>query len=306
MPIKDKQLTKERSYIIAKGNDLITKSRFSLTLQQQKILLYFISQIKPTDEEGTMYTLSIKDFAKVCGYVEDSGYYYQTIKQDIVAMRNAPARGKENWIQQEDGSEILFSWIDRAKIDRKKGTVQISFHSSVSQYLFDLKKRYTQYSLYNVLCLSHKYSIRLYEYLMAEKYKSQEIIISLADLKYRIDAEGYDKFSHFRQRVLEPAVLDINDYTDLLVEYAFKKTGRAVTHIVFSVNEKSTRDLVMTQKLRDSQIRPEARANKRIIKKKIEEKWAELEKEDEEFEQEEAIRAEGSVTSQMSFDDLPL
>ena len=59
-----------------------------MTLQQQKILLYLISRIKPNDEQGEIYELSIKDFAKVCGYVEDSGYYYQTIKADIKKLRD--------------------------------------------------------------------------------------------------------------------------------------------------------------------------------------------------------------------------
>ena len=81
-----KRLSQERSYFVVKDNELITKSRYSLTLQQQKILLYFISRIKPDDDEYTTYELSIKDFSKVCGYVEDSGFYYQTIKTHIINL----------------------------------------------------------------------------------------------------------------------------------------------------------------------------------------------------------------------------
>ena len=46
------------------------------------------------DEENTMYELSIKEFAKVCGYVEDSGYYYQSIKDDIKKLRDV-----SSWIE---------------------------------------------------------------------------------------------------------------------------------------------------------------------------------------------------------------
>ena len=51
MPITEKNLDKERDYYVVKANQLITKSRYSLSLQQQKILLYFISQIKPEDNK---------------------------------------------------------------------------------------------------------------------------------------------------------------------------------------------------------------------------------------------------------------
>ena len=36
---------------VIKSNDLIQRSRFDLSLQEQKIILYLISQITPYDEE---------------------------------------------------------------------------------------------------------------------------------------------------------------------------------------------------------------------------------------------------------------
>lgn len=264
MPLKEKRLSQERSYFVAKDNALITKSRYSLTLQQQKILLYFISRIKPTDEEHTMYELSIKDFAKVCGYVEDSGYYYQAIKADVKKLRDV-----SSWIEVEPGKEVLFSWIDRAEIDRKNGSLKVSFHYTVAPYLFELRERYTQYSLYNVLCLSHKYSIRLYEYLYSMRYKYQ-FEISIEELKKRIDAENYTKFSHFNDRVLKPSMEEIACYTDLEVEYNYKKTGRAITHIIFSYHEKSDRDTAITHMLQRGKIDPESRKKKREMWKQIE------------------------------------
>ena len=51
-----------RMNTVVKANDLIQKSRFSLTLQQQKIILYLISKIMPTDENFQLYEFSIPDF----------------------------------------------------------------------------------------------------------------------------------------------------------------------------------------------------------------------------------------------------
>ena len=129
MPLKETRLAQDRSYFVAKANDLITKSRYSLSFQQQKILLYFISRIKPHDEERTVYELSIKEFSKICGYDEYNGYYYQSIKADIKKLCDA-----SSWIEIEPGKEILFRWIDRAEINKNSGTIRISFHHSVSQY----------------------------------------------------------------------------------------------------------------------------------------------------------------------------
>lgn len=303
MPLKEKKLSQERSYFVVKDNALITKSRYSLTLQQQKILLYFISRIKPDDEEHTMYELSIKEFAKVCGYVEDSGYYYQAIKQDIKELRDV-----SSWIEIEPGKEVLFSWIDRAEIDKKSGTIRVSFHYTVAQYLFDLRERYTQYSLYNVLCLSHKYSIRLYEYLFSLQYR-HTFEVSIEELKKRIDAENYTKFSHFNDRVLKPSIEEIDAYTDLDVEYNFRKTGRQITHIIFTYHEKSSMSSAITHRLQEKKIDPESRKRTKQVMKQIEERRAQHKRDAEAFEREEKARAEavettGQVSWQITFDDL--
>lgn len=271
MPLKEKRLSQERSYFVVKANDLITKSRYSLSFQQQKILLYFISRIKPNDEERTLYELSIKDFSKVCGYDETSGYYYQAIKADIKKLCDS-----SSWIETEPGKEELFRWIDRAEINKNSGTIKISFHHTVSQYLFALSERYTQYSLYNALCLSHKYSIRLYEYLYSMRYKGQ-FTVSIDELKKRIDAERYTKISHFKDRVLEPAIEEIDDMTDLEVEYNYIKTGRQITHIVFSFDEKSSLGMAITRRLQESVIEPENRKAHREMMKKIDAKRKQIE-----------------------------
>ena len=278
-----KRLSQERSYFVVKDNELITKSRYSLTLQQQKILLYFISRIKPDDDEYTTYELSIKDFSKVCGYVEDSGFYYQTIKSDIKKLAD-----NSNWIEADNGKEVLFRWIDRAEIDRNSGTISITFHYTVSRYLFDLRERYTQYSLYNVLCLSHKYSIRLYELLTSMKYK-EHFEISIDELRKRLDATTYTRFNNFNQRILKPCIEEINDYTDLAVNYSYKKSGKTITHIIFDFEEKPVGRTILTRYNQEDRIDPE--------KRKQERRRAKARKED-------AIETQAEITGQISFDDL--
>ena len=54
----------ERDRYVVKANELIQKSRFNLTLQQQKIVLYLISQIERNDKEFKLYSFSIQQFCK--------------------------------------------------------------------------------------------------------------------------------------------------------------------------------------------------------------------------------------------------
>ena len=54
-----------RNLMVVKRNDLILKSRFNLSLQQQKIVLYLISQITPYDEEFKKLEFSL-NFSATC------------------------------------------------------------------------------------------------------------------------------------------------------------------------------------------------------------------------------------------------
>ena len=48
-----------------------------------------------------------------------------------------------------------------------------------------------------------------------------------------LDAVNYDKISHIKEKVLEPALRDINAYSDLRVDVEYEKTGRTISHVVF-------------------------------------------------------------------------
>lgn len=289
LPLNDELIRKERNYYVVKANQLIQKSRYNLSTQQQKILLYLISRIKPDDETNTIYTFSIKDFAKVCGYDISSGYYYPLIKDDIKKLRDA-----SSWIEIEKGREVLFSWLNTVEINRNSGEIKVSFHSTVVPYLFQLREKYTQYNLYQVLCLSHKYSIRLFEFLLSMRYK--EIFeIDIETLKKHIGAENYDKISHFKDRIFVPAINEINDYTELNIEYAFKKTGKKITHIVFRYIEEDGFSFAVSQRFREVKLDPERRKSAKIREKERLERIRQREA---------AIEAEGTITAQLTIDEL--
>ena len=72
-----RELFDQRNHIVVKDNDLV-RARYNLTVNQQKIIAYIISLIKPEDKEMKMYEISISDYCELCGIEKD--YFYQDIK----------------------------------------------------------------------------------------------------------------------------------------------------------------------------------------------------------------------------------
>ena len=81
----DKGLSGARSYKVIKSNDLIQKARFDLSVQEQKIILYLISKIKPEDDKLTIIKFTVKEFCSVCG-INLSGKNYNDINNVIQTL----------------------------------------------------------------------------------------------------------------------------------------------------------------------------------------------------------------------------
>jgi plasmid replication initiation protein len=65
--------------------------------------------------------------------------------------------------------------------------------------------------------------------------------ISVEDLKKWLQLEDkYDRYNNLNQRVLTPALSEINEKSDLFVEYEPIKKGRKVTGIEFSITYEKT------------------------------------------------------------------
>lgn len=225
-------LDTQRNYYVVKGNELIQKSRFSLPVQQMKVLLYLISKIQPTDEPGKLYTIEINDFCRVCGIDFANGKNYLDIKAAIKSIAD-----KSIWITSPDGNtEILLRWIDRAIIEKNSGSISVRFHEDMFPYLLDLQERYTQYKLVNILPMRSKYGIRLYELLKSYENLEGAIVMSIEDLKKRLDCDKYtSRFPDFRRYALDKAIDDINQYSDISVSYRLSKenNSRAYNKITF-------------------------------------------------------------------------
>ena len=242
----NKTVADQRQYVV-KSNDLIRKTRYTMTTQQQKIVLFAISKIRPMDPPGTTYTFSIDEICKACGMkYSEGGYYYKAIKDDI---KELPSR---IWVRMPDGKERTVSWIGDAEIEPFNGTLTIQFHKEMEPYIFDLQSHYTQYRLDNVLAFKGKYAIRLYEILRS--YMSQrsidegierDVSFKVEELREMLDVSIYPRWADFDRFVIKKAVDEINQYCDEIhIEYETYKRGRSISSINFIITTPRAFDML--------------------------------------------------------------
>ena len=90
------RIEKQRDYLVVKANALantypyeMSKSEGGpLSEQQNKVISYLISQIRPEDTAIPTFTFDMKRFALVCGIDPSGGSYYNNLKKSIKSLMN--------------------------------------------------------------------------------------------------------------------------------------------------------------------------------------------------------------------------
>lgn len=220
-----------RNYRVTKANALIQRTRFSLTLQEQKIVLYVLTKIQPEDTELTEYSFDIKEFCRICGI--DAGGMYTNLKEVLKKLSD-----RSFWaIIDDKGTETLLRWVQKPYVVHHSGLVRIKLDEDMRPFLMELKKQFTSYSLIYILGMKSQYSIRIYELLKSyEKLGRWEFDID--DLKRKLECENYDRYPDFKRYVLDMAEREINACSDLNVTYESIKDGRRYAKIAFTIKLK--------------------------------------------------------------------
>lgn len=233
-------MTDERMQLVVKSNTIIQKARFSLTIQEQKIILFLISKITPQDDEFKLYEFKVIDFCKVCGIDHENGGNYQSLKSTIKALAD-----KSVWVKLNSGKSTVVRWIEKPYIDEGSGTIEIKLDKDMMPYLLNLRDNFTSYELIYAIKMQSRYSIRLFELLRSHYYNKLDeytIRFETEELKEKLDAtkKTYKNFKDFRVGVLERCIQEINLYTDMDVSYEIIKEGRRVAYLLFKLKMKNT------------------------------------------------------------------
>ena len=230
-------LEQELSYRVRKSNKMIQESRFSLSLREQRLLLYLISKIKESDNGGERYKVKISTVARILGVRNsDQKIDEKTYKEVFAAF--STLRDKGFTLYTDRNTIVHCAFIDDPEQD-KDGNMEFTFNRFVVPYLFQVKKRFTEYNMDMILPLRSSYGIRLYELLLSYTYSDTYTKdIPIEELRERLgaDSKTYSKYALFKEKVLLPALRDLKK-TDLRVDYLEIRKERKVISIRFVISK---------------------------------------------------------------------
>lgn len=216
---------------VVKSNQVIEAS-YQLSAVEQRIVLAAISRIPKnqpiTDEE--LYPVSVNELKQL-------GVHEKTAYRDLKEGINRLYERSIN-LSIEDKS-IKMRWVQEIQFLDSQSVIGIRFSKPILPFISNLSREFTKYALSDIAGINSGYGIRIYELLVQYKQIGKREI-SVENLRTMLElGNKYPLFADFKKRVIDTAIDQINEYSPLKVTFEQKKTGRKVTHILFSFEEKT-------------------------------------------------------------------
>lgn len=232
--------------IIRKGNQLI-EARYNLNAIQQLLLVELLPQINTYDEDFQDYRIDIAKFAKENEMAQNKEIY-KRVQEALESLVIEP-------LKLISGDDVFSTaWLSSVKYRRGRGYADVSFHPDLKPLLLLMKSHYTEYPKDAIRGLKSKHGFRFYDWLASYKYKGNGgrfyRIFTVAEIreKMALRKDEYMFFKDLRVRVIDPALKDINDNTDLrIIEVKYIKNGRFYDEIKITAEPKTQRQLVISE-----------------------------------------------------------
>lgn len=229
--------------MVRKANYLI-EATYKLSAVEQKIILFLASTLKSDDEDFKPYQFKIKTFQEFMGKADAN---YAWLEQTLLSLKEKNLRIV---YENENSKKVILNvnWLSSSKYIEGSGAIELRFDPNMKPFLLQLKNRFTNYRLANVVQLKSQFSIRLYE-LLKQYEKIGKRSFGLHDLRLMlgIDEDQYQQYTDFKKRVLLTAQTELAEKTDIRFTFKEQRVARKVEVITFHIKQNQLKSAIEFQ-----------------------------------------------------------
>ena len=216
-------------------HNVITSGRYDYSATMMDILFMVLSSL----EKGKLeYNIHVQDIEVITGR-----------KWNLKQLREATESIGSRMFEIETKESLDQIWLfSRVKYILGTGSFTIEINHHAIPYFFELKNNFTAMQLKSVLNCSSKYAKRLYG--IACQWRSvgskRYEIVELKKMLGLIDKKGNEQFTEitaFRKNVLDIAKKQINENTDIEIDFELKKRGRAFHWVTIHIDSQKAKQL---------------------------------------------------------------
>ena len=226
--------------LVVKDNALIQAS-YTLDLVEQRLMLLAIMEARETGKgiaPDSLLQIHAHSYAEHFDVNKETAY---------TVMKDASKGLFDRYVTYHDknpktGKDRSFHcrWVDKIGYEKDTGIVYLRFTHDVVPLITRLEQQFTSYDIEQISSLNSGYAIRLYELLIQWRSVGKTPVFDLQRFRQQLGVEEikYSRMSDFKKYVLDFAVQQINEHTDITVKYDQHKQGRIITGFTFNFKVK--------------------------------------------------------------------
>ncbi len=232
MPKKKNELS--LNYKVERSNELNKLVPKGWNLNEVRFLAIYQAKINARNPESRVVTFPLETF---CEIMEIKRLNITQMKETVRSLLSKPV-----FLPNDKNGFIgipLFVECEVLQDDKtNEWFVKIECHQKALPYMFEMKKNYFTYELWNALSLSSVNQIRMYEILKQyEKIGSRIIEVEKLKSLLGIEKNQYDSFKNFRVRVLESCQKALEQHTDIKYTFEPIRRGRKIHALKFIITK---------------------------------------------------------------------
>lgn len=225
----------KKNNLIEKRNVLNELRCNNMQLQELRFFTIYLSKINARDPDNTrVVRFSLSDFLSIMELKKVN-------ISDVKAISNS-LLCKVVSINTDSGGFRQFQLFKECTFEKDSDDnwyLEIDANDKALPLMFDFKRDYFTYELWNALRLTSSNQIRMYE-ILKQYEKVGERTLQLGELKSLlfIGENEYSIFANFRRRVLDSCQKALKQSTDICFDYELiKKSKGKVTDIKFIIKK---------------------------------------------------------------------
>jgi plasmid replication initiation protein len=207
---------------------------YGLNKSQLKILAKLASSIHKADVEFKEYCFDVRSTLSELGMGEENYDYLRKTTKDMAS------KVAEFF---NDNGELVQTGIIVAKYSEDKSTLRLKIEPDLKPYFLQLRGWISKYELKYFISLKGKYSMRFYELMKTYQFMGHfEKSVKFLRKYFYVPKGKYEQMVHFRQRVIEDSIKDIEKNTEIEIEYRPIRNGRKIDRIEFWIFNKGSKE----------------------------------------------------------------
>jgi len=226
--------------MVVKSNQLVQAS-YTLGLVEQRLILMSIVTARENGDgirADTLCHIRAEDYARLFDVTRQTAYQALSDAVETLFNRRVTVECFDQSLQRI--VPLTVRWVTAMNYLENEALVTLRFGPEVIPHITRLEANFTGYDLQQVADLKSAYAVRLYELLIRWRSTGRTPVFAIEDFRGQmgLHPDEYQRMGAFKERVLDLAIQQINQHTDINVSYQQQKQGRLVVGFSFSFEQK--------------------------------------------------------------------